>query len=246
MIIYKTTNLINGKVYIGQDSKNNSEYLGSGLIINRAIDKYGKENFVKEIIEECSSKEELNEREIYWIDKLNATDRSTAYNICSGGLGGDTLTNHPDLDVIKKKISDGQRGRKAWNEGKTNVYSKEHINNLSNIRKENYSGENHPRYVVIDKPELESALKNKTIKDTANHFNISISCLRAKINEYNLVITKKSGNFAKPLPTEVINEILSLRKDKKSITEIASIVGIGIHKTKKVLVANGVNTKRVR
>jgi len=42
MIIYKTINLINGKIYIGQDFYNNSEYFGSGILINKAINKYGK------------------------------------------------------------------------------------------------------------------------------------------------------------------------------------------------------------
>ena len=50
MVIYKTTNLINGKIYIGQDSKNNPKYLGSGVIFLKAIKKYGKENFVKETL----------------------------------------------------------------------------------------------------------------------------------------------------------------------------------------------------
>lgn len=50
MIIYKTTSLINGKSYVGQDSKNRSEYLGSGLLLNKVIKKYGRENFEKETI----------------------------------------------------------------------------------------------------------------------------------------------------------------------------------------------------
>jgi len=44
MIIYKTTNLINGKYYIGKDKYNNPSYLGSGFILYQAIKKYGKEN----------------------------------------------------------------------------------------------------------------------------------------------------------------------------------------------------------
>lgn len=47
MIIYKTTNKINGKIYVGLDTKNNPKYLGSGKIIKFAIKKYGKENFEK-------------------------------------------------------------------------------------------------------------------------------------------------------------------------------------------------------
>ena len=71
MIIYKTTNLITGNFYIGQDSKNNPLYLGSGLLLNKSIKKYGKENFQKEIIEYCTTKDQLNIQEIFWISKLN-------------------------------------------------------------------------------------------------------------------------------------------------------------------------------
>ena len=70
MIIYKTTNLINGKFYIGQDSKNDPLYLGSGKLLHKAIKKYGIGNFRKDILEHCVSKRELNEREIFWITEL--------------------------------------------------------------------------------------------------------------------------------------------------------------------------------
>jgi len=52
MIIYKTTNTINGKIYIGKDVKNDPNYIGSGLYIKNAIKKYGKEHFKKETIED--------------------------------------------------------------------------------------------------------------------------------------------------------------------------------------------------
>jgi hypothetical protein len=51
MIIYKTTNIVNGKIYIGQDKYDNPNYLGSGKILQLSFQKYGIENFRKEILE---------------------------------------------------------------------------------------------------------------------------------------------------------------------------------------------------
>ena len=76
--IYITTNHINGKQYIGQRKYDKKEkwknYLGSGIILTRAIEKYGKENFSKKIIEECETKEQLNQKEKYWISYYNAVE----------------------------------------------------------------------------------------------------------------------------------------------------------------------------
>ena len=116
MYIYKTTNIINGKIYIGLSTSTVDEstnYYGSGKILHRAISKYGKENFTKEILESnIESKEILNQREIYYISKYNSTDDSIGYNITYGGTGGDTISNHPDRDVILSKISNASK--KLW------------------------------------------------------------------------------------------------------------------------------------
>jgi len=110
MIIYETTNLVNGKKYVGMDTKNNPEYFGSGLLISRAIKKYGKENFKKRIIEQCVTQEELKIREKYWIDFYNARESKNYYNIMPGGLGGDYLTHHPNREKIIKKFSGEKNG----------------------------------------------------------------------------------------------------------------------------------------
>ena len=87
--IYKTTNLINEKYYLGMHSTNNLNdgYMGSGNRIRRSIKKYGKENFKMEILEfqpdRCSLKE--REKELVNIDLL--TD-SLCMNIMCGGEGG--------------------------------------------------------------------------------------------------------------------------------------------------------------
>jgi len=87
MQIYKTTCLKNNKIYIGQNINDDPNYLGSGSLLKKAIIKYGKENFKKEILCECSSLNELNEKEIYWINFYNSTNKKIGYNITKGGNG---------------------------------------------------------------------------------------------------------------------------------------------------------------
>lgn len=104
-IIYKITNIINSKVYIGQtirplkirwyehcQSINNEKYQ---MIIKRAIHKYGKENFTIESIEECDQ-QLLNQREKYWISYYDSYENG--YN---STLGGQDYTKMPKL--IKEK-----------------------------------------------------------------------------------------------------------------------------------------------
>jgi len=60
-IIYKTINLINNKIYIGahQTKDLNDGYLGSGTLLQRAINKYGEENFKREILYELNSEKDM-------------------------------------------------------------------------------------------------------------------------------------------------------------------------------------------
>lgn len=92
--VYMTRNNINGHIYVGQKKYDKHKlyisYLGSGKLLHIAIKKYGKENFSKIILENCSTKELLDEREIYWIEKTNALNNKN-YNMAKGGTGGDTL-----------------------------------------------------------------------------------------------------------------------------------------------------------
>lgn len=107
-VIYKTTNLIDGKWYIGKDEKNNPEYLGSGVYLNRAVSIYGRENFKKEILAESNSRKELIKLEIEFIEKFNAVKDKNSYNIASGGLGGDTLggLDNDDREKFSNKMKE--------------------------------------------------------------------------------------------------------------------------------------------
>jgi len=87
-IVYKTTNLINNKMYIGVDGINDPAYLGSGKILKKAIVKYGKESFRKEVLGEFESIEEAYLYEKIIISELGAVSSDNYYNICEGGKGG--------------------------------------------------------------------------------------------------------------------------------------------------------------
>ena len=88
--IYKTTNLINKKIYIGKHVGCFDEsYKGSGKILRYAIEKYGIDNFKTEMIFKCESLEELNEKEKEFIKYYKQKYKRNCYNIASGGDGGD-------------------------------------------------------------------------------------------------------------------------------------------------------------
>lgn len=87
MQIYKTTNNINGKFYVGKDTRDNPQYLGSGTLLKAAMKKYGRENFSKEIIDVAETNENLCELEIYWINEFRKTNSNMMYNIRNGGEG---------------------------------------------------------------------------------------------------------------------------------------------------------------
>lgn len=101
-----TTNLLNGKIYIGVDTKENPEsngYLGSGTILNKAILKYGRSNFEKTILYKFNSINEAYELEKYLVD-AEFILRSDTYNISIGGCGGDTFTNNPNKENIRAEM----------------------------------------------------------------------------------------------------------------------------------------------
>ena len=139
-VIYKTTNLITGKIYIGKRIFNtnkflNTKYYGSGKLIKQSINKYGLENFIREIIEEVDNNI-LGEREIFWIKYYNSNNLGIGYNISIGGNGKFGKKGYKISDDTKQKLREY-----TINQWKTNIHpfknkkhKKESIEKMSLIK----------------------------------------------------------------------------------------------------------------
>lgn len=123
MVIYKITNKIDGKQYIGQTVQNIAkrwtQHRSDALIrknhtaLHRAMNKYGTENFSIKVLAHCNSMEEMNHRESYYI-KLFNTLAPNGYNIALGGK------NQRHSEETKKRLSNlkiGVKTGKTWNKG---------------------------------------------------------------------------------------------------------------------------------
>jgi len=119
-IVYKTTNLINGKIYIGVHSTNKIEdgYLGSGCIFKKALNKYGRKNFLREVLFDFDNSEEAyaKEKELVNIDFIN---KGYNYNCKVGGEQGfysdDSKINRMTLgDNHYRKVSMSRIGKQNF------------------------------------------------------------------------------------------------------------------------------------
>lgn len=129
MYIYKIYNDVNDKVYIGLTKQELNERLKQHFKnknnldtkFYRAIKKYGKEKFHIEIVEKVNDEKILSEREIFWINEFDSI--KNGYNTATGGIGGDTLTNNPNIELIRKKISDKLKGYNNGNSTKIKAFN---------------------------------------------------------------------------------------------------------------------------
>lgn len=131
-VIYKLTNLVNNKIYIGQTKTSLRKRMISHLSQARkytkakkhhlqfAIQKYGSDNFQIEILE-CCNQENLNNREIFWIEYFNTTDPNIGYNCTIGGDG--CSMKRKVKQSTRSKISEANLDKWKDNEYKRKQYA---------------------------------------------------------------------------------------------------------------------------
>lgn len=134
--IYKITNLINNKIYIGQHvtTNVNDDYMGSGDHIKNAIKKYGIENFKKEIIAECSSFDEMNDLEKELVNQDFVNNPNTYNHAIGGSYGWKNCLKYKSEEEIYEIRKNA--GDTIINLMKDPEYRKLHAEKISNGLKE--------------------------------------------------------------------------------------------------------------
>lgn len=158
-LIYKITNLLNGKIYIGQHKTDDLEddYWGSGIGIQRAIHKYGIENFVFTVLIDLKNEEEMNLLEELVVNE-DFISRPDVYNMKVGGIGGWPSMYGDKNPFYGKHHSDATKNKISQNVSKA------------------ISGENNPMYGHVwteeARKEMSSSVK-EAMKDESIRKHIS-------------------------------------------------------------------------
>lgn len=179
--IYLTINRINNKKYIGKHyGELEDNYLGSGTLLKKAFDKYGKENFYKKILYISSSEKENSEKEIEYIKKYNAIQDDCFYNIAEGGSGGFTTKGYSKEKrfEVNKKISIANSGLNHPMYGKHHSEETKQKLKESSLeywtldrrqeRSEQYKGDKNPMYGKHHSEEAKQKMKESVIKKGKN------------------------------------------------------------------------------
>lgn len=174
MYIYKTTNLVNNKIYIGQCTKSlekTENYLGSGTAIKQAIMKFGKENFKKEIlIKDVSTQEELDSLEEFFITTFKSNEREIGYNILKGSSNNFGSGSPMKIESVRKKVSKSLRIRFIINPLLRNECNKRRLKwwSENDSRRKQYSdfgktliGEKNPNFGKKWTDEMKKSLSEK-------------------------------------------------------------------------------------
>lgn len=136
--IYKTTNIKNGRYYIGAHTTTdlNDSYLGSGVALQRAIKRYGSDSFQREILFIASNRDEMYEKEAELVTESIVRDKRS-YNLVVGGFGSSNGFTRDAINASAKK-----RKGKTWEE----IYGIEEATRLKKLKSKQQTGKKRPAH----------------------------------------------------------------------------------------------------
>jgi group I intron endonuclease len=203
-IIYKSTNIINGKSYIGKTVKSLARRRTEHFCFDNprtyfqyAIKKYGEDSFEWDILKECFSKIELSESEIFYINFFKTNDTNLGYNMTKGGDGfayGElNIIHRPEVKakiIAKLKSNNGSFRQEVRNKISKSLIGKklttDHKNAISKATKghKGSKGEDNPkakRFIVIFPNGDEIQIKG--IREFCRSYNLNIQLMRRTLND---------------------------------------------------------------
>lgn len=164
-VVYKITNLVNGKIYVGQttctEAKRWREHKCAArkqnpkLAIHRAMAKYGFDSFAMEVIDSADSQEELSRKEVEWIVKLNSGTLGHGYNLTAGGEGC-SMTD----PATKEKI--GAKTKARWQDPAMRQHYAENV--WTDERRAQYSDQSIAFYATPEGQAAKEAMRAKISK----------------------------------------------------------------------------------
>jgi group I intron endonuclease len=207
-IIFKTTCTINGKIYVGQTTRILSEnYLGSGIVLQKAIKKYGKEKFIRTILSIAKSLDELNQLEQFWIKKLRSQNQEIGYNVANGGNSVGKHANSTKLKIsqaalnrcneeeYRKELS--KRIKLEWNDNRKKELSEDmkYRYKSKNYKKFRNSriGKSHSKEA---KHKISLSSKNRICSNTTRQkLSESVSWTKNKLKVYDIICIETKNKF---------------------------------------------------
>jgi len=255
MIIYKVTNKINSKIYIGQShfslAKRKSVHLATAKILNKsipfhlAIRKYGRDNFIWEVIDTAVTQEELNEKECFYITDYRSSISDLGYNLKTGGSYGRhheftklkiaaTKKGIPRSLVTKIKLKKAMLGKKATETAKqkmskartgcnNHMWGKHH----STITKQKIAAAHRGKKLT---QEYKDRLRDRNSKE-GNPFFGKVHTLNSKI----LMANKRGKKIICTTTNKTFN----------SVFEASILLAISKHGINSVLQKRHLNTKKL-
>jgi group I intron endonuclease len=245
---YLITNKINGKQYVGDHSTNNlnDSYLGSGKLLNKAKEKYGRKNFEKEILEYFDTKEEAFNAQEKYIKKYKTLVEDGGYNISpTGGYAPGHIFSKESIEKrIKKrrphsaeskdKIRQSLLGKKHTDERRKNLSNAHKGKDFSkNFGPPRY-GKDNPSYVQLSKEQITKIIRlhieeYKTAKQIGHIMNINPAKVLKTLREENVYLTFKELGVKKFNDSKELIIKFHIEDNLNSI-QISKVTGLNAQK----------------